>query len=113
MRTLAITTVLTLLALTASADVPAVLETEQIFADFLDAHGAVETIDSGWVAKIDGEDRAVWQRRRDQARAELDARLKKLEDEKLPAPEARVVSKMRGTFNELNDPGASDRKSVV
>lgn len=107
MRTLAITTVLTLLALTASADVPAVLETEQIFADFLDAHGAVETIDSGWVAKIDGEDRAVWQRRRDQARAELDARLKKLEDEKLPAPEARVVSKMRGTFNELNDPGAS------
>jgi hypothetical protein len=106
-RTLAITTVLYLLALTASADVPAVLETEQIFADFLDAHGAVETIDSGWVARLEGEDRAAWQRRRDQARAELEVRLKKLEGEKLPALEARVVSRMRGTFNELNDPSAS------
>jgi hypothetical protein len=95
------------LALTASSDVPAVLETEQIFADFLDAHGAVETIDSGWVDKIEEQDRAAWQRRRDQARAELDVRLKKLEGEKLAAPEARVVSKMHGTFNELNDPGAS------
>jgi hypothetical protein len=95
------------LALTARADVPEVLETEQIFADFLDAHGAVGTIDSGWVARIEGEDRAAWQRRREQARAALDVRLQKLEGEKLAAPEGRVVSRMRATFNELNDPGAS------
>jgi hypothetical protein len=105
--------VLLLLSLTAVADDRAVLETEQIFADFLDAHGAVETIDSGLVSKVDDDDRATWQRRRDQAHADLDVRLKNLAQEKLSSTDARLVSRMRSTFEELSDPGASmtpDRK---
>jgi hypothetical protein len=106
-------TALILLALTAAADDRAVLEAEQIFANFLDAQGAVETIDSGLVAQLDGHDRATWQRRRDQARAELDGRLKNLVQQKLSSTDARVMSRMRSTFEELSDPGASmtpDRK---
>ena len=110
---IALSSVLSILALTAAADDRAVLDTEQVFADFLDAYGAVETIDSGLVSQIEGHDRAVWQRRRDQAGAALDGRLKNLGQERLAPPDVRVVSKMRATFDELSDPGASmtpDRK---
>ena len=102
-----VATALLLFALTAAADNRAVVEAERIFADFLDAHGAVETIDSGLVSAVEGDDRATWQGRRDQARADLDARLQNLAREQLSATEARVVSRMRSTFAELTDPGTS------
>jgi hypothetical protein len=97
----------------AHASERAVLEAEQIFADFLDAHGAVETIDSGLRSEIEGDDRATWQRRRDEARAKLEARLKDLQRAELASPDDRAVRNMQLTFDELTDPGASmapDRK---
>ncbi len=113
MHKLSLTAVLLLFAFTALADDRAVLDAEQIFADFLDAHGAVETIDSGLLSKVDGDDRATWQGRRDAARSQLDARLKDLTLEPLTPANSRVVSSMQRTFDELTDPGASmapDRK---
>ena len=97
----------------ALADDRAVLDAEQVFADFLDAHGALETIDSGLRSEIEGNGRDVWLRRRDEARSQLDVRLKNLTSAQLAPADVRVVGKMRGTFNELTDPGASmapDRK---
>ena len=107
MRKVAFPAVLLLFAFTALADERAVLETEQIFADFLDAHGAVETIDSGLLSKVDGDDHATWQGRRDAARSQLEARLKDLKLEPLTPANSRVVSSMQRTFDELTDPGAS------
>ena len=105
--------VLFLVTLTASADNRPLLETEQIFADFLDAYGAVETIDSGLVAEIEGQNRAVWQRRRDETRSALTTRLRDAGLKPLTPADSRIVSNMQRTFDELTDPGASmapDRK---
>ena len=107
------TAILLVVAFGAAADDPATVETEQIFADFLDAHGALETIDSGLSSQIESQDRAAWQRRRDETSAELQKRLKNLGREQLTPSETRVVSKMQLTFDELSDPGsamAPDRK---
>jgi hypothetical protein len=104
---------LLLFSLAAVSDERAVLDAELIFADFLDAYGAVETIDSGLLSVVDGQGRSAWQSRRDNAHSQLDVRLKDLARAELSASESRVVSKMQGTFDELTDPGASmvpDRK---
>lgn len=85
----------------------AVEEAERIFADYLDAYGAVETIDSGFVAQVEGRNRDSWQRRRDEAIAQLQPRLKALGAAKLSPAEARVVRRMSHTFAELADPGSS------
>jgi len=82
-------------------------EAEQAFADYLDAYGAVETIDSGLVTQIEGRDRASWQKRRDDAIAQLEGKLKALGAAKLPPAEARVLQRMSYTFAELSDPGSS------
>ncbi|HSD74237.1 MAG TPA: hypothetical protein VLB75_05665 [Steroidobacteraceae bacterium] len=107
------TAILLVVAFSAAADDRVIVETEQIFADFLDAHGALETIDSGLSSQIESEDRAAWQRRRDETSAELQKWLKNLGREQLTPSETRVVSKMQLTFDELSDPGAAmapDRK---
>jgi hypothetical protein len=106
-------TALLLFTFTAAADDRAIIETERIFAEFLDAHGAVETMDSGLKSEIEDQDRAAWQRRRDEARSQLETRLQGLSRKDLTAADTRVVSKMQGTFDELTDPSASmapDRK---
>jgi hypothetical protein len=51
------------LALTACAH-PSLEQAERSYADFVDAAGAVETIDSGIVAEIGGADRAYWEHQR-------------------------------------------------
>ncbi|HZF26696.1 MAG TPA: hypothetical protein VEZ88_10590 [Steroidobacteraceae bacterium] len=98
---------LTLLASAASADDRAVFDAEEVFANFLDAHGAVETIDSGLLARVDGSDRATWQKRRDDAVSQLTISLKHLSATKLTPSDTRVVQHMTATFDELSDPGAS------
>jgi hypothetical protein len=83
-----------------------VTELERHFADFLDAHGARETIDSGLIDEIEGRDRETWHRvREDQARA-VAAGLERLESRKLPPEDARLVRSMRATFDELAGAGS-------
>ncbi|MGH8284589.1 MAG: hypothetical protein ACRETT_02350, partial [Steroidobacteraceae bacterium] len=53
---------LLLMSCAASAETGPLLAAEQCFADFLDAHGAVETIDAGTLREIDGKGRSYWQR---------------------------------------------------
>ncbi|HEY7379463.1 MAG TPA: hypothetical protein VH542_12320 [Steroidobacteraceae bacterium] len=84
-----------------------VLRTEQVFADFLDAYSAVETIDSGLLKEVDGRDGATWRKRRDAAVTQLTSSLKTLQAARLSAADTRVVSHMSATFDELSDPGAS------
>ena len=95
------------LSTAAIADDRTVLEAEQVFADFLDAYGAVETIDSGLVTEVDGSDRATWQKRRDGAVSQLTARLRAVNATKLAPSDVRVLHRMTYTFEELSDPGSS------
>ena len=98
---------LPLLSTAATADDRAVLEAEEVFANFLDAYGAVETIDSGLLTLVDGSDRATWQKRRDDAVTQLTTALKRLTATKLTPSDVRVVRHMSATFEELSDPGSS------
>jgi imidazolonepropionase-like amidohydrolase len=86
---------------------PSVLAAERHFADFLDAHGAVETIDSGLLQQVDGRDRSAWLQVRDSGRRLLSQRLPRLREQGLSAEELRAVRAMRTTFDELAGPGAS------
>ncbi|MGH8286785.1 MAG: hypothetical protein ACRETT_13615, partial [Steroidobacteraceae bacterium] len=92
---------LLLLSCAASAETGPLLAAEQCFADFLDARGAVETIDAGALREIDGKGRSYWQRLREQKRRELTSRLRALRLEGLPVQEVRAVQAMRATFEEL------------
>jgi hypothetical protein len=83
-----------------------VTELERHFADFLDAHGAQETIDSGLVDEIDGRDRETWHRVRDDEVRAVAAGLKHLESRKLAPEEERLVRSMRTTFDELAGSGS-------
>jgi hypothetical protein len=91
----------------AQASNRALEEAEQVFADYLDAYGAVETIDSGLVPQVEGRDRASWLKRRDESIAQLKPRLQALDASKLSPAEARVLQRMSATFAELSDPGSS------
>jgi Peptidase family M3 len=92
---------------TAIAGDQQVLRTEQVFADFLDAHSAVETIDSGLLTEVDGRDGTTWRKRRGDAVAQLSTSLKTLQAAKVTPADTRVVKHMSATFDELSDPGAS------
>jgi hypothetical protein len=96
-------------ALAQSAGARTVLETEQVFANFLDANSAVDTIDSGLLDTVVGGDRGAWQQRRESAVSQLTASLKNLKTAKLTLADMRVVQHMAATFDELSDPGASMR----
>ncbi|MGQ0836893.1 MAG: hypothetical protein ACT4O5_18600 [Gammaproteobacteria bacterium] len=93
----------TLLALTGGAHAanPAVHAAEESYADFLDAHGALATIDSGLVRVVDGRDRAAWLRIRDETRAKLNGQWTGIRINALDAQDARAVGLMRRTFEEL------------
>ena len=97
----------TLLFCNAQAENSDLLQAEELYADFLDAYGSVETIDSGLVKKVDGRDRPFWKDRREKARGALILRLEQLRGQQLPAEEARVLQKLKATFEELSDPGSS------
>jgi hypothetical protein len=79
----------------------AVQSVEQTYADFLDAHGAVETIDSGLVSVVEGSDRSAWAEILDAKRTQLAQQLPKVRVDGLPPQDARAVTLMRRTFEEL------------
>ncbi len=83
-----------------------VSDLERHFADFLDAHGARETIDSGLVTEIDGRDRSAWHRVREDEMRAVAAGLERLEARKLTPADERLVRSMRATFDELAESGS-------
>jgi len=83
-----------------------VADLERHFADFLDAHGAQETIDSGLLEQVDGRDRKTWHRIREDEVAAVAAGLAHLEARRLVPEDARLVRAMRTTFDELAGSGS-------
>ncbi len=101
------------LSLPASAlERPSLLETEQIFADFLDAQSAVGTVESGLLTKVEDEDRDTWAARRDAALGRLQMALKRYGNAQLAAEDARVVARMRALVDELAGDESADETSA-
>ena len=71
---------------------------EPVFADFLDAAGAIETIDSGLTASFDGRDRAAWQSRFDQSLKSLNATLAKVSPDGMSLHDRRALASMRSAI---------------
>jgi hypothetical protein len=68
---------------------------EPTFADFLDAAGAIATIDSGLTASFDGLERAGWQARFDHSLQTLNAALSLVSEQGLSAHGQRALAGMR------------------
>jgi hypothetical protein len=97
---------LAVLSMSAHAANPTVTAAEQSYADFLDAHGALETIDSGLLRAVEGRDRPAWQQARERAVADFRDRTAELRAATLDAEDARALRLMRLTFDELAGNGA-------
>ncbi len=89
-------------SLTSSAHLPAqpaprnsIVEVESVYADFVDALDAIETIDSGLASRFDGKDRPQWQRIYRQKRTACAALLAKVAADGLTQSDARAVAVMR------------------
>jgi hypothetical protein len=82
---------------TAIADSPGdrrVNAAEPIFADFLDAAGAMETIDSGLTTRFEGLNRAAWQLQFDRSLRALNAALAAVSEEGLSTQGRRALAGM-------------------
>ena len=79
---------------------------EREYAEFLDAHSAVETIDSGLMGKVDGRDRAEWIERSTSSTNKLANYFKSLDGKNNQLREDRVIVSMRRTFEELTADGS-------
>ena len=84
----------------AAARSAAVAAAEELYADWLDAGAAVDTIDSGLMATVDGRDRAAWFEARDRARHQLGVRLLALHELRLGHDDARAARLMRDALAE-------------
>ncbi len=91
---------------------PKIAELERIYADFLDAHGAVEAIDAGTQLKVEGRERTTWLHRQDTLRDIFDRKYKEILDKtNLNSSDRRLLDSMRRTFEELTEAG-SDSTSI-
>ncbi len=79
---------------------------EQVYADFLDSHGAIEAIDSGLQAQVSGHGRRFWSRRNSELIKYLLIEFNKLSNRPLNSTEYRAFLSMRRTFAELTAAGS-------
>lgn len=79
---------------------------EQRYADFLDAHGAVETIGSGVMTQVDGHDRTYWAAKRAAELEFLNRNFNRLKNKPDNSLESRALDSMRRTFEELTAAGS-------
>ncbi len=95
MRSLAFA--LLLLCLTPAADAaPERLRAiEPLYADFLDAGGAIALIESGAVTSFEGLDRAAWQARFDAGLAALNVALARVDETRLSPQDRRALAAIR------------------
>jgi hypothetical protein len=82
-----------------SAAVGRVAATEQAFLDFLDAHGALAVVESGFDQRYLGRDLGAWQALSDSTRRRLDADLSGIAGEALSPADARAVAAMRASLD--------------
>jgi hypothetical protein len=85
----------------AEAGTAALAPTEQVFLDYLDAHGALAVVESGFDARYLGRDRTEWQAVVDSKRRLLDAGLSHLAGLKLQPGDAHAVAAMRASLAAL------------
>ena len=81
---------------------------ETLYADWLDAGAAVDTIDSGLMDRVDGRDRAAWLDARSHARHELDTQLSLLQEGELGRDDARAARLMRRAVAEAGPEPATE-----
>jgi hypothetical protein len=81
---------------------------ELVYADWLDANYAVETLEAGALAAIDRRGLGAWRERRSAVRRALDAGLARLDDAALDATERRAFAHIgRSLADEASAPGAA------
>lgn len=85
----------------ANAGPPDVVEIEQRYADFLDAHGAAAAIGAGIVSSVAGHDRRYWQAERSRLSNELSIYFNEIDDKYKSESLARESLSMRRSFAEL------------
>jgi hypothetical protein len=78
----------------------AVTETENLYADMLDAYGAFSTVDSGLMKNYQGQDLQAWKRLYRAKRAALAHRLSKFSRKGLSAGDARAITLMRASLQD-------------
>ena len=88
-----------------AANLPAV---EQLFADFLDAHGALGAIDSGLSAQIGTHDRAYWSRRESLLSKQLSLEFNNIKDKPNGTVRSRALASMRRSFDEMTAAGSDE-----
>lgn len=74
---------------------PGLVRAEREYADWLDATGAVSTIDSGLMSAVEGRDRAQWDARRRGLQTRLARDLKHVDEAMLRGDDARALAAMR------------------
>jgi hypothetical protein len=79
---------------------------EREYADFLDAHSANETINSGLMTTVGGHDRVFWTRERALKVAYLSKYFKALKYKTYNTHEVIAIASMRHTFEELTAAGS-------
>jgi len=84
-----------------------VAATEIIYADLLDANGALSSIDSGLMKSYDGKDRESWKRTYREKRNALVAHLAKLPTDGVSRANARAVTLMRASLSDFPADGST------
>ena len=79
---------------------------ERGYADFLDAHSATETINSGLMTSVGGNDGAYWVRERTLKVTLLTKYFNEISDKRDNSLESRAIASMRRTFEELTAAGS-------
>jgi hypothetical protein len=75
-----------------------VAETERTFLDFLDAHGGLGVVESGFEDRYQGRDRKEWRSLAASRRHLLDRELAAAEDPALPSGDASAMAAMRASL---------------
>lgn len=86
---------------------PSLADIENNYADWNDAHDAIQTIDSGFSKTFGGKDRPAWQLAFDQKQKELTASLAQVSSAKLSASDARAIALMRKAVEAAQSAGST------
>jgi hypothetical protein len=79
------------------------MEAEQLYAAFLDAYGARETLDSGFLHQVGGKDRSYWARQFDTKKHALETSLHRLSSAGLTGENAAVLTSLQAGLAEFGD----------
>ena len=102
-----------ILGLGCAPDPAPLAETEARFLDFLDAANAAGYIESGAVAQYEYRDLAAWNALLRERHEALLASIETLDEEKLPAADAKALAAIRVTLADYGEPGPAADESAA